>query len=439
MRSNDSYNPNSGCGDRRSLTAISRGLAWTLALMVSLVAVNPTCAATEFSSFSSSAGEQVFSSEGGSRVSGAERAEQPAPQPEEKPPASDESSPPERYVPGKEKRAYSKEAIGYFNRGVELQSSGAFKKAIEQYRLAINEDDRLEEAYSNLGSIYFEMRNFGAAVKAFQSALVLNPNRPKTLNALGAAFSQSGRTAEALETWRKALVLEPKFASVYYNVGILLESKKNYQDARNAYFTACELDGSLADAKVRLNHLPKVKGQDNDPHSLLVSADAASRRAEPGQAEQAMSAQPSANQIRKANEVKATGPALLELATYSRAVTCTRLPVPLAASPPVISQQVLFCAPGDDPTQLAIPEDRDRRRSLPVGGVVEFTSGAGVGFDATKEAAQSQRLVASKRQTQKAAIREAKVAKPMIAMKPPAKQQAQIVANSDITNEAGSW
>ncbi|MCA9806228.1 MAG: tetratricopeptide repeat protein, partial [Cyanobacteria bacterium HKST-UBA02] len=88
------------------------------------------------------------------------------------------------------KRPLEKKAVEAYNRGVDLHKKGHLNKAIEAYREAIQEDDRLEQAFSNLGMLYAAQNNWDKALDAFEKALNLKPDRTQSLNGIGTVLFQ---------------------------------------------------------------------------------------------------------------------------------------------------------------------------------------------------------------------------------------------------------
>ena len=162
--------------------------------------------------------------------------------------------------------AYADAAVRHFNHGSELHQAGFLNQAIGEYKEAIAADNRIEEAYSNLGIVYTTQHNYPKAKEAFQEALRLRPNRPTTLNGLGTVLYAEGKTTEAMQKWEEALVADPKFASAYYNMGNAYEGQKNAEKARDCYLKAIAVMPNMADAYFRLgnilskeHHLPQAE------------------------------------------------------------------------------------------------------------------------------------------------------------------------------------
>lgn len=152
-------------------------------------------------------------------------------------------------------RPYAEEAFKHYNRGVELHQAGFLNQAIAEYKIAIEADPRMEEAWSNLGGIYAAQRSYPKAMEAFEKALQLKPDRPTTLNGYGTVLYARGKTVEAKEKWKQAVQIEPGFASAYYNMGNALEGEKDIMTALAYYYLGIQANPNMADAYYRMGNL----------------------------------------------------------------------------------------------------------------------------------------------------------------------------------------
>ncbi len=143
----------------------------------------------------------------------------------------------------------------HYNRGVELHRSGYLNKAILEYKEAINADEHMEPAYSNLGLVYTAQKSWSKALEAFDKALTMKPDRTTSLNGLGTVLYAMKRNDEAMEKWKKAIEIDPNFASAYYNMGNAYETQEKNRDALLAYVKASDINPKMADAYYRMGSL----------------------------------------------------------------------------------------------------------------------------------------------------------------------------------------
>ncbi len=195
------------------------------------------------------------------------------------PAAAAESAGPDKVLGADEKSEkidphspYKEEAVQHYNRGHDLHQGGFFNQAIAEYKAALTADDRMEEAYTNLGLIYAAQRNYTKAMDAFKKALVLKPGRPNALNGLGTVLYAKNRMPEAMEKWKQATEADPHFASAYYNMGNALENEKDLCGAVDAYVKAMEINPLMADAYYRVGSIFARQKHVAQASILLVKA-----------------------------------------------------------------------------------------------------------------------------------------------------------------------
>jgi len=152
--------------------------------------------------------------------------------------------------------AYVALAETYMLRGdyAGLSLDEMLSKAEPAISKALSLDDRLAQAYAARGAVRSKAGDISAAVDAFQRAIELDPNLPKTYHwygdvllsrlqqpeaalplleeaysldpvspalivTIGQALSGVGRFDEAMEFYHKALEIEPAYPSSYYLIG----------------------------------------------------------------------------------------------------------------------------------------------------------------------------------------------------------------------------
>jgi tetratricopeptide (TPR) repeat protein len=179
-----------------------------------------------------------------------------------------------------DKTPYADAAVKAYNRGVELHQSGFLNQAIDEYKKAIQADERMEEAYSNLGVIYAAQRSFAKAQEAFTKALSLKPARPTTLNGLATVLYARGEIAQAKERWKQALAIDANFASAYYNIGTAQESEKDTKGALESYAHAIDVKPDMSDAYYRMGTIYDHQGHIAQARVLLLRAVAISPASE---------------------------------------------------------------------------------------------------------------------------------------------------------------
>jgi len=111
-------------------------------------------------------------------------------------------------------KKYSAEAVAHYNRAVDLHQQGFLNQAIVEYKLAIDADSRVEQAWMNLGNIYAAQLKYAEAEEAFQKSIDIcrqlhyKPGRQLLpLFALASVYCAQGKYAQAEPLYKRALNL----------------------------------------------------------------------------------------------------------------------------------------------------------------------------------------------------------------------------------------
>jgi hypothetical protein len=112
-------------------------------------------------------------------------------------------------------------ALVHDSYGEGLMEQGSLDEAIVQFKVALNQEGRLDNGKSDQG----EMNS-----------------RANTHNNLGTAYGMKGMTDAAIAEFSEAIRLNPGFAKAYYNLGNGLMQKGDYNEALRCFETAARLE-----------------------------------------------------------------------------------------------------------------------------------------------------------------------------------------------------
>jgi Flp pilus assembly protein TadD len=97
-------------------------------------------------------------------------------------------------------------------------------------------------ANNNLGTLLFEVGDYGQAEKYFRQAIALRPDFPEANNNLGLVLAGSGRGREAFAAYKKAIELAPGYSDPYGNLATLYRQRGMHQEAIDFYSMAIRRD-----------------------------------------------------------------------------------------------------------------------------------------------------------------------------------------------------
>lgn len=148
----------------------------------------------------------------------------------------------------------------HINNGVDLQTRKNYDAAIEEYKLALQQDPKNAAIYVNMGTAYQAKEDYQSAIEQYQQALKIDPANAAAqqgLKTAGAAqqdkvLAQTSKTAddlfkqgrydEAIQQYEQLLKMNPKDSATHFDLGATLQAKKNYDAAIVEYRTAASLD-----------------------------------------------------------------------------------------------------------------------------------------------------------------------------------------------------
>jgi tetratricopeptide (TPR) repeat protein len=105
--------------------------------------------------------------------------------------------------------------------------SPSIRPAAAQYRNPAISDTAGATYWMDRGAMLSTYGNHSAAIKAYQKAIFLEPNRSAIYYNMGLSYGESGRLDQAMEMMNKALSLEPGNAHFLYGRGwVLLRAGK---------------------------------------------------------------------------------------------------------------------------------------------------------------------------------------------------------------------
>jgi len=108
------------------------------------------------------------------------------------------------------------------------------------------EEEQLLQSHYNRGARSLREKNPEEAVKEFQAALEMEPDRTTTYAMLGAAYAAAGQTDAALDASQRALEQEPTEGAHHNNLGTLLVSAGRLPEALEHFRRAAQLDPDRA-------------------------------------------------------------------------------------------------------------------------------------------------------------------------------------------------
>jgi tetratricopeptide (TPR) repeat protein len=160
----------------------------------------------------------------------------------------------------KAERDQRQAAEHWFQRGLDLEATGGSPtEIIEAYEKAIELDPASAGALVNLGTIYFNTRNFTMAEKYYTLATETDPEYALAHFDLGNLCDECGDRGRALEHYLAALKISPNYADAHYNIALLYQGARQNMKAVRHWMAYLKLDPSSEWATIARRELDKLR------------------------------------------------------------------------------------------------------------------------------------------------------------------------------------
>jgi tetratricopeptide (TPR) repeat protein len=160
----------------------------------------------------------------------------------------------------KAERDQRQAAEHWFQRGLDLEATGApAAQIIEAYEKAIELDPGSAGALVNLGTIYFNTRDFTMAERYYTLATETDPEYALAHFDLGNLCDECGDRARALEHYLAALRISPNYADAHYNIALLYQGARQNMKAVRHWMAYLKLDPSSEWAGIARRELDKLR------------------------------------------------------------------------------------------------------------------------------------------------------------------------------------
>ena len=153
-----------------------------------------------------------------------------------------------------------REAEHWFEKGLELEQVGApVDEIIGAYSKASEIDPGSAGALVNLGTVYFNLRDWKRAEQYYRRALEVDPNYALAHFNLGNLFDERGDRTKALTHYLAAIKIHPNYADAHYNLALLYQSSGQPLKAVHHWKLYLKLDPTSSWAIIARRELAKLK------------------------------------------------------------------------------------------------------------------------------------------------------------------------------------
>jgi cytochrome c-type biogenesis protein CcmH/NrfG len=89
-----------------------------------------------------------------------------------------------------------------------------------------------EEAWIQLGNLYFDNHKLDKAIRAYKKSLELNPNNANVMTDMGVMYRRNGQPLKAIEAFDKTITIDARHEIARFNKGIV--SMHDLKDHKSA-------------------------------------------------------------------------------------------------------------------------------------------------------------------------------------------------------------
>ncbi len=161
--------------------------------------------------------------------------------------------------PEQTNRTKKQAAEKHFQRGLECEQTGAVQDAIQSYEAAVALDSRSAGAWLNLGTIYFNAKQYGRAEGYYKKALDSDSSYALAHFNIANLYDERGDYDRAVHHYTEALKLNPTYADAHYNLALLHQGSGQVMDAVRHWTTYLKLDPGSSWGSIARRELEKLR------------------------------------------------------------------------------------------------------------------------------------------------------------------------------------
>jgi tetratricopeptide (TPR) repeat protein len=129
-----------------------------------------------------------------------------------------------------------------FIEAVRCEEASSTVEAIDLYQAILELDPGHAPAAINLGTIFYNQRQFLKSEALYRQATEADPGYALAFFDLGNVLDELQRLDEAIEAYRTAIQLVPKYADAHYNLALAYERKNERRKALKHWMAYLKLD-----------------------------------------------------------------------------------------------------------------------------------------------------------------------------------------------------
>lgn len=159
------------------------------------------------------------------------------------------------FIPGKKTVVYKNISAEYFNIAQGYEGLKNYNKAIEYYKLAMNDKSIANSCNYKIGRCYALSKDYSNAAKIYESLVAKDPDNLSLKMSLAYVYAMGGETNKAIAFYKNLAEKYPEDVSVLVNYTALLISDSKYELAEKNFYILKEkfpADKSIVEIQSKL-------------------------------------------------------------------------------------------------------------------------------------------------------------------------------------------
>jgi tetratricopeptide (TPR) repeat protein len=136
--------------------------------------------------------------------------------------------------------------------GIVLHNNKMWDRAISLYKEILLKNPHYADIHYNLGLACLGQGQVSRALTSFESALEINSNYLQARIKIVVAHIYLGKLDEAFAELQGLISAFPDYADLHYYLGLVRTSRSEWEDAKNSFARALEINPSYKEAKIKL-------------------------------------------------------------------------------------------------------------------------------------------------------------------------------------------
>jgi Tfp pilus assembly protein PilF len=123
----------------------------------------------------------------------------------------------------------------FYKKGIELYDNGNYEGALGQYEAALKIEPKNSTFHYEMASTYLALQKYDDAIKYAEKVIKLKDGNENLAHVLvGTGYDLLGKPKKAIKAYEEGIKAYPNDYNLYFNLGITLQSQKEYDKAESA-------------------------------------------------------------------------------------------------------------------------------------------------------------------------------------------------------------